>query len=105
MNSVPHLYSILIFSGGSVKKFDNANPKSTAVREKFQKRVSAPTYARWERARAAHNNGNENFPLLVAAVVLGNLAGLDAGTMNWMLGAVLLTRAIYILAYIEITDR
>ncbi|KAL8725058.1 MAG: hypothetical protein Q9166_007589 [cf. Caloplaca sp. 2 TL-2023] len=105
MNYIPHAYSVLIFSGGSLKYWDNANPKSTAVREKFQKRIPAATYARWERARAAHNNGIENFPLLITAVILGNMAKLDAGTMNWAFGLFVLLRAIYILAYVEITDR
>ena len=105
INFIPHTYSTLIVANGSAKNWDNANPKSTAVREKFQKRVSAPTYERWERARAAHHNGIENFPLLIAAVILGNMAKLDAGMMNWTFASFLLLRAIYIVAYIQITDR
>ncbi|KAI4262789.1 MAG: hypothetical protein L6R42_002038 [Xanthoria sp. 1 TBL-2021] len=105
MNFIPHTYSTLIFADGSAKNWDNANPKSTAVRERFQKRVSAATYTRWERARAAHNNGIENFPLLIAAVILGNMAKLDAGMMNWTFGTFLLFRAIFITVYIEISDR
>lgn len=104
MNLIPHTYSTTIFAGGSVKNWDNANPKSAAVRERFQKRVSAATYLRWERARAAHNNGIENFPLLIAAVILGNMAKLDAGMMNWTFGTFLLFRAMFIAAYIEISD-
>ena len=105
MNFIPHTYSTLIVSNGSVKNWDNANPKSTAVREKFQKRVSAATFTRWERARAAHNNGIENFPLLIAAVILGNMARIDVGTMNWTSGTFLALRAIFIMAYIGISDR
>ncbi|KAL8646132.1 MAG: hypothetical protein Q9226_007001 [Calogaya cf. arnoldii] len=104
LNFIPHTYSTLIFSDGSTKNWDNANPKSAAVREKFQKRVSAATYLRWERARAAHNNGIENFPLLIAAVILGNMAKLNAGVMNWTFGSFLILRAVFILAYIEISD-
>ncbi|KAL8858887.1 MAG: hypothetical protein Q9178_004566 [Gyalolechia marmorata] len=105
INFIPHTYSTLIVSNGSPKNWDNANPKSTVVREKFQKRVSAATFTRWERARAAHNNGIENFPLLIAAVILGNMARIDAGTLNWTFGSFLALRAIFIVAYIGISDR
>ncbi|KAL9008938.1 MAG: hypothetical protein Q9173_005988 [Seirophora scorigena] len=105
MNFIPHAYAAILFTGGSPKRFDNVNPKSSATLESFRKRTTAATYARWERAKAAHHNGYENLPLLVAAVVLGNMAKLDAGTMNWSFGTFLVLRAIFILSYIFVESQ
>ncbi|KAL8988258.1 MAG: hypothetical protein Q9177_002642 [Variospora cf. flavescens] len=101
MNFIPHAYAAMLFTGGSPKRFDNVNPKSSATLERFRKRASAATFTRWERANAAHHNGYENLPLLVAAVVLGNMARLDAATMNWTFGTFLALRAVFIYAYIN----
>ncbi|KAL8702701.1 MAG: hypothetical protein Q9201_004122 [Fulgogasparrea decipioides] len=105
INMIPHWYSVLVISGGSFSSWNHANPRSAAWHASFKKRVPAANYARWERARAAHNNGLENFPILVAAVILGNMAKLDAHDMNRAFGTFLVLRALYILAYINVTNR
>ncbi|KAL8900826.1 MAG: hypothetical protein Q9207_005503 [Kuettlingeria erythrocarpa] len=105
MNFAPHVYSVFLFTDNAPARWNNANPKATSNLDSFRKRAPAATYSRWERARAAHSNGYENLPILIAAVVLGNMAKLDAGTMNWAFGAVLVFRAAYILAYINIESQ
>lgn len=105
MNMLPHWYSAIIISSGSLKSWNNANPRSSAWHTSFKKHASADENLRWERARAAHNNGLEYLPLLVAAVVLGNVAKLDPEELNWSFGLLLLVRAAYILTYIGISDR
>jgi uncharacterized MAPEG superfamily protein len=42
--------------------------------------VPAATYARFERAEAAHKNAMENAPFFIGAVIAGNMAGVGAGT-------------------------
>lgn len=105
MNFAPHIYSVFLFTDSKPARWNNANPKATSNLDSFRKRAHAATYSRWERARAAHSNGYENLPLLVAAVVLGNMAKLDSGTMNWAFGTFLVLRAAYIVAYINIESQ
>ncbi|KAL8929279.1 MAG: hypothetical protein Q9208_001362 [Pyrenodesmia sp. 3 TL-2023] len=102
MNFAPHVYSVALITNRNPARYNNVNPKASSNLDSFRKRATAATYSRWERARAAHSNGYESLPLLVAAVVLGNMAKLDAGTMNWAFGAFLVLRAAYIVAYIKI---
>ncbi|KAL8752553.1 MAG: hypothetical protein Q9184_005690 [Pyrenodesmia sp. 2 TL-2023] len=102
MNLAPHVYSVALITDRSLSRYNNANPTAPSNKESFRKRATAATYSRWERAVAAHSNGYENFPLLIAAVVLGNMAKLDAGTMNRAIGAFMALRAAYIVAYVNI---
>ncbi|EIN09665.1 hypothetical protein PUNSTDRAFT_65822 [Punctularia strigosozonata HHB-11173 SS5] len=57
-------------------------------------------FARADRMFSAHANGNEIFPLWAAAVLAGNLAGLDHETLNiyalTFIGLRLLYNTIYI---------
>ena len=46
----------------------------------------------------------ENLPLVVAAVVLGNMAKLDPGRMNFVLGTFLATRAAYTVVYAQVEN-
>ena len=100
----PKIYADYLITGASPSRFNNVNPRSPAWHENFRKRTTAATYAKWERAKAAHTNGYEAWGPLLAAVTLGNIAKLDAGTMNWALGVFMVLRAVYIVAYIRISD-
>jgi len=59
--------------------------------------------ARLKRQEAAHQNALENFPLFAAAMIIGNDAGLDSGTLNFMGFGYLVTRALYTWFYVNIT--
>lgn len=70
----------------------------------LQTSVPAEIFARHERAQAAHDNGVENFPLLIAVVVLGNLAKLDVGFLNGVSAGFIGLRFLYTIAYIQIAQ-
>jgi uncharacterized MAPEG superfamily protein len=99
----PHVYSHTLLRSAN-SRIDNSNPRSTHQVAKVGRAVPAATYAKWERARAAHANGIENMALAVAAVVLGNVARLDPGWLNSMLGGYLASRVVYTLLYLKIGD-
>ena len=100
---LPYWYSVLTIQNSSKDRWDNANPKSTKHIDSVQKSVTADTYGRYERGKAAHNNGLENFPLLIAAVVMSNMARLDFGMLNGMFGVFFALRIAYTVAYIRIS--
>lgn len=47
----------------------------------------------------------ENMALFIAAIVLGNMANLENGTLNWGAGSFLVLRALYTVAYIKIESK
>ncbi|KAL9041083.1 MAG: hypothetical protein Q9214_004235 [Letrouitia sp. 1 TL-2023] len=100
---LPYWYSVLTIQNASKDRWDNANPKSTKHIDSVQKSVSSETFGRYERGKAAHNNGLENFPLLIVAVVMGNMAHLSFPMLNGMFGAFVLLRVAYTVAYIKIS--
>ncbi|KAB2577520.1 hypothetical protein DIS24_g3734 [Lasiodiplodia hormozganensis] len=100
----PHLAAVLYATNGRVNTvWDNRNPRSEVLKSAIAKRVDASKYAVYERLEAAHANSMENMPIFIAAVVLGNMAGLHkvegSDGMTWFTGAFLLVRAAYILVY------
>ncbi|KAL1617375.1 hypothetical protein SLS56_011028 [Neofusicoccum ribis] len=100
---LPHAASILYTTNGKPSKWDNRNPRSEAMKSALAKRVDAKQYATYERLEAAHANSMENMPIFVAAVILGNMAGLHkvegSDGLNWFTGAFLLVRTAYIIVY------
>lgn len=61
-------------------KWNNVNPRGADTNPSYQKSVPAETYAKFERAEAAHKNSMENAPFFVGAVLAANMAGVSAGT-------------------------
>jgi uncharacterized MAPEG superfamily protein len=59
--------------------------------------------AKIKRQEAAHKNGLENFPLFAAAIIVGNEAGLDSGTLNLIGMGYLITRGVYTWLYTNIS--
>jgi uncharacterized MAPEG superfamily protein len=60
--------------------------------------------AKIKRREAAHKNGFENFPLFAAAIIVGNEAGMDSGTLNLIGLGYLITRGVYSWLYTNITS-
>ncbi|KAG8532152.1 uncharacterized protein KY384_003792 [Bacidia gigantensis] len=85
--------------------FDNANPRGQNFQSSLRKSLPKSTLAFYERANAAHNNGWENFILFTAAVICGNLARLDVGTLNGAAGAFLALRTLYVGVYLGVERR
>lgn len=99
---VPHAYALTIASGGKpVTRWDNRNPRTDELRASLKQRLPAALYARYQRGEAAHYNSLESFPLVAAAVVLGNVAGLPKGELNDFVVLTGLLRVVYILAYVN----
>ena len=59
--------------------------------------------AKLKRREAAHVNGLENFPLFAAAMIVGNDAGLDSGTLNLCGVGYLVCRGVYSWLYVTVT--
>lgn len=103
LSILPHAATIIYTSGGKLGKWDNRNPRSEAMKTGLSKKLTAKQYATYERLEAAHANSMENMPIFIAAVVLGNMAGLHKvegpDGLNWFTAAFLLVRAAYIIVY------
>jgi len=93
---VPHVYA----TGLAGEKFDNRSPRSLTSSLKDNQTLDAATKEKIIRAEGAQQNGFENVGLFAAAVVAGNIAGLDNSTLNYLSGGYLVSRAIYNLIYI-----
>ncbi|KAF9051325.1 hypothetical protein BJ165DRAFT_1322368, partial [Panaeolus papilionaceus] len=77
--------------------YDNVQPRSNPSNPRL-----SPEYAkRLERMIGAHNNGNENAPLWYAAIIAGNIAGLDNRWLNTMSAYYIVTRVLYNQVYIN----
>ena len=73
-------------------------------RDDLSKANLPPTdLARLKRQEAAHKNGLENFPLFVAAMIVGNEAGLEAGTLNFVGVGYVVSRCVYSWLYVNVT--
>ncbi|KAH7078953.1 hypothetical protein BKA63DRAFT_254894 [Paraphoma chrysanthemicola] len=77
----PHMYAVsLIRTSISYDTWNMHNPRGQATAPSYQKLLSAATFARFERAEAAHANGMENASFFVGAVLAGCMGGVDACT-------------------------
>lgn len=101
----PQIYAVSIVRNTKAIKIDNANPRGETYAQSLKKNLSKEDFGKFERARAAHVNGYENFPLFAAAVICGNMAKLDPGTLNTMTGLFLVLRTVYNVAYVRTTTQ
>jgi uncharacterized MAPEG superfamily protein len=101
---LPHAYAIQTITAASNGRWDNSSPRSSTYADKVRKGVPAAVFSKYERAEAAHKNAMESLALFSAAVILGNMAQLPAGTLNTVAGAYLAVRAVYSVAYIQTTS-
>lgn len=82
----PHAYSSALIRRGTNGRLDNANPRGASFAETYRKSLDRATFGKVERAKAAEANAFENLPVFAAAVICGNMAGLDVGTLNAVSG-------------------
>jgi uncharacterized MAPEG superfamily protein len=83
------------------KKFDVKNPRTYVASLKEDQSLDSATKDKIIRAEGAQQNGFENVGFFAAAVVAGNVAGLDNFTLNYLTGGYLASRAIYVWLYIN----
>lgn len=100
LNMVPHFYAVTLIRRNNNGKWSNAAPHSSNHQSKIQSSVTASCFARYERARRAHANGNETLPLVVAAVLASELAKLNPDTMNLVMSSFLCLRIAHFTTYI-----
>ncbi|KAJ7660867.1 hypothetical protein DFH06DRAFT_1193477 [Mycena polygramma] len=84
-----------------VKGYNNVQPRQNTGRVAGDAKIPPAIAGRIERMEGAHLNGNENFPIWVAAVLAGNFAGLDNRTMNLVSIAYICGRVLYNYIYIN----
>ncbi|KAJ4989789.1 hypothetical protein SVAN01_04626 [Stagonosporopsis vannaccii] len=94
----PHGYAISLAKRCNNGHWDNTNPRNDGT---LARALARQELARYQRAEAAHMNGLENAPLFIGGVVVGNMVGLGASTMNAYAGAYLSLRVVYNLLYIN----
>lgn len=102
---IPHFYAVNIATKANNNHWQSDNPRSSTWHETLKKSIPAATYARYERAKAAHQNSIENLPLFTTAVILGNMARLHPHTLNGFVGLYLTLRTGHTLAYIRTTSK
>jgi len=79
MAFAPHVYKIVSISLAGYK-WDNTAGRSNIG--KAAGTIPADLHARAQRADMAHANGQESFPLFVAAVLAAGVAGVDRDTVS-----------------------
>ncbi|KAF2691614.1 hypothetical protein K458DRAFT_325085 [Lentithecium fluviatile CBS 122367] len=102
---LPHAYAISSIKKANNGKFNNVNARGVDTLAMYKKSVPAEVFGRYERGKAAHANLMENAPFFIGAVIVGNMMGLSAETMNTAIGSYLALRVAYIVAYINVTSQ
>ncbi|MCJ1285383.1 hypothetical protein MMC26_004723 [Xylographa opegraphella] len=98
---VPHAYATQLYDSKSAHKFDLTQPRSLAGKVADDQTLDAATKNRVIRAEGAQQNGFENIGLFAAAVVAGNVAGVDNWWLNALSGGYLVSRVVYNVIYIN----
>lgn len=102
---LPQFYSTILINKATNGRFDYLNPRGASSVSAYQISTDAATFAKYERARAAHNNALENLPLFFTAVICANMAGLDINTVNAVSASFLALRTAHALVYVFVVDR
>ncbi|KAF2766640.1 hypothetical protein EJ03DRAFT_174756 [Teratosphaeria nubilosa] len=102
LSFAPHLYYTSGLMLASKGKMSIAQPRSNL--ETWKSKLSPNVWSHLARARGAHLNSMEVFPLFAAAMVAGNVAKLPVEDLNrsamWFLG----TRTLYMALYMGISN-
>ncbi|EME44514.1 hypothetical protein DOTSEDRAFT_72102 [Dothistroma septosporum NZE10] len=105
--SIPAMWILSIaphFYAASLGKFDNKQPRTYTKDTEGEQSIDKATKSTIIRAEGAQQNGFENIGLFAAAIVIGNVAKLDNGTLNALAGSYLASRVVYNLLYINGTS-
>ncbi|MCJ1250880.1 hypothetical protein MMC30_008108 [Trapelia coarctata] len=98
---LPHAYATSLYDRSSSQKFDTRNPRALKEKLASDQTLSQATKDRIMRAEGAQQNGFENIGLFAAAVVAGNVAGVDNWWLNTLSGAYVASRVLYNVVYIN----
>jgi len=101
---VPHMYAVAHHDAKSPqKKVNLTQPRSFVASLDQNQALDKATKDTIIRAESAQQNGFENIGIFAAAVVVGNVAGLEPRFLNGFAGAYVLSRMVYIWVYINNT--
>ncbi|KAL4266840.1 Membrane associated eicosanoid/glutathione metabolism-like domain superfamily protein [Pleurotus pulmonarius] len=81
--------------------YDNTNPRDNLAKTRGNDKFKPSVVEKIHRMEGAHQNGNEAFPLWAAAIITGNLVGLDHRTLNICSIAYIGLRLLYNYVYIS----
>ncbi|PPQ87350.1 hypothetical protein CVT25_002100 [Psilocybe cyanescens] len=105
--SIPAVF-VTAFYPGSLKflkinnsvGYNNVAPRSNTPKN-FQGKVTSGDAQLLDRMEGAHQNGNENTSIWYAAIIVGNIAGLDNRYLNTMALTYVATRLVYNTVYMH----
>ena len=97
---VPHFVALSVLGPA----YNNANPRSTKGRDEAPMIVGEQKFSLYERLEGIHLNSLENMPLFFGAVIVGNLAGLDAQQLNGVVWGYIASRLVYSFLYASISS-
>ncbi|KAK3686489.1 hypothetical protein LTR37_019774 [Vermiconidia calcicola] len=99
---VPHGYYLVRLMVATNNQISTAMPRTNL--DTWKGKLSSGLWNHLARARGAHLNSLEVFPLFAASMIAGNVAQLPAKDMNSMAFSFFAARALYMAAYITITN-
>jgi uncharacterized MAPEG superfamily protein len=99
LSFLPHAYAIRVATRNQPWRWDNRNPRSSALKADLRAKLDPATFALYERAEAASSNAYENMPLFTAAVILGHVVGLDRKYLDRFALQFLLVRTAHTVSY------
>jgi uncharacterized MAPEG superfamily protein len=97
---LPRFYAAYTYTTSTSKPLDMLLPRALAARASADPALQHATRDRIVRAEAAQANGLENVGYFAAAVVAGNMAGLNKGLINCLSVGYLISRGLYSWLYV-----
>jgi len=101
---VPHIYALSVHNAKSAKKLDKTQPRSLTASLDRNQSLDKATKDIIIRAEGAQQNGFENLGFFAAAVIAGNVAGLEPMLLNGLAYGYVLSRVLYNAVYINNTS-
>lgn len=100
LSVLPHAYGLTRLMLHTRGQISNSMPRTNL--DAWKSKLPTNLYNQLIRARGAHMNSLEVFPLFAAAMVAGNAAGMDVKDLNATAGSFFAARAIYMAFYIGV---
>lgn len=102
---VPHAYAHFLYETKSSSKADNRKPRSFVASLDQNQSLDKATKDTISRAEAAQQNGFESIGFFAAAVVAGNVAGLEPTLLNGLAYGYIASRVLYNVVYVNNTSQ
>jgi len=97
---IPHAYYIAKMKAASGGQSSNIIPRQNF--DSFKGRIPVETWDRLWRAKGAHLNSFEGFPLFATAMIAGNLAKLPSSELNTLAAEYIGVRLLYMAFYMGV---